>query len=113
MSSSLDPVRVGWREWVALPDLGIPAIKAKIDTGARTSSIHAVNIQTEHRDGKTVALFDVAPLREHSHFFLHCEAPVVGEREVRSSNGLISLRLFVRSRDGVPALFAYRDAFAP
>lgn len=91
-------LRVGWREWLALPDLGIPAIKAKIDTGAKTSSIHAVNIRTEERDGRDYALFEIAPLREHSNFFIHCQAPVVGEREVRSSNGQVTIRLFVRSR---------------
>lgn len=91
-------MRVGWREWLALPNLGIPAIKVKIDTGARSSSIHAENIRVEKRDGHDVALFDVAPLQEHSHFYLHCVSPVLDERNVRSSNGETTLRLFVASK---------------
>ncbi len=89
---------MGWREWLALPKLEIPAIKAKVDTGARTSCIHAMNIRTERRDGIEFVRFDVAPLREHSRFILNCAAPVYDERYVRSSSGERDLRLFVRTR---------------
>lgn len=89
---------MGWREWLALPKLDIPAIKAKLDTGARSSCIHAENIRTERRDGIEYVTFDVAPLREHSKFVLRCASPVHDERYVRSSSGARDLRLFVRTR---------------
>lgn len=88
-------IMVGWREWVRLPQLRIPAIKAKVDTGARSSSVHAFDLVTERRDGADWVRFRVAPLREHSHFFLDCEAPVHDERLVRSSNGASELRIFI------------------
>lgn len=91
------PVRVGWREWLSLPELGIPAIKAKIDTGARTSCIHASNIRLISLDGATWVDFLVSPLREHSSFTVHCRAPLSDEREVRDSGGHASLRPFISS----------------
>lgn len=54
---------VGWLEWVALPDLQVPAIRAKIDTGAKTSSIHAYNIKMTRREGQTYVAFDLHPIR--------------------------------------------------
>ncbi len=98
------PLLLGWREWLALPKLDIPAIKAKVDTGARSSCIHAENIRTERRDGVDIVTFDVAPLREHSRFVLHCASPVHDERYVRSSSGERDLRLFVRTRIEVGGL---------
>ena len=92
------PIRVGWREWLTLPQLGIPAIKAKIDTGARTSCIHASNIRLLTIDGETWVDFLVSPLREHSAFTVHCRAPLSDEREVRDSGGHATLRPFITSQ---------------
>lgn len=77
---------VGWREWAALPDLGIARIKAKIDTGAKTSALHASRIALVEKDGDTRVAFDV--IGEGAHRGpRHHEAPLVGRRVIRSSNG--------------------------
>lgn len=78
---------IGWREWLALPDLGVEAVKAKIDTGARTSSLHALHLKPFERDGKTWIRFEVHPLQRNSKLSIHAEAEVIEFREVRSSNG--------------------------
>ncbi len=78
---------VGWQEWVALPDFGLPAVKAKIDTGARTSSLHAYNILFFERKGKRYVRFDVYPLQRSERVIRTCEAPLKEHRHVRSSSG--------------------------
>ncbi|MBF0401638.1 MAG: ATP-dependent zinc protease [Magnetococcales bacterium] len=79
--------RVGWREWVSLPALGIPKIKAKMDTGARTSALHGVEIEPFRRGGKLFVRFKVYP-RQHSHELEYlCTAPVIGRRAIRHSSG--------------------------
>lgn len=90
---------VGWREWVAFPELGLPAVRAKVDTGAATSSLHASRVTTEQRDGELWACFRVSPyFRTRRHPRLHrvtCEAPVVDERIVVSSSGHEDTRLVI------------------
>lgn len=88
------PIRraIGWREWVALPDLGIDRIKAKIDTGARTSALHAVRVRTAQIDGIDVVHFDVHPLQKSTRPLVTCQLPLVDERYVRSSDGARELR---------------------
>lgn len=78
---------LGWREWVSLPELGILAIKPKIDTGAASSSIHAMHLKTFHRDGATWVRFDVHPEQRSSRVTVRVEAPVHEFRMVRSSSG--------------------------
>ena len=78
---------IGWREWVGLPDLAIRRVKAKIDTGARSSSLHAFDAKTFVRDGKTFVRFRVHPLQRDSKKSVGCEAEVLGFRTVRSSTG--------------------------
>lgn len=79
--------RLGWREWVSLPGLGIPWIKAKLDTGARTSSLHAEEIELFRSRGRRMARFLVHPLQGHREVLLRCEAPVVDVRTVKDSGG--------------------------
>ncbi len=91
-------VIIGWREWIGLPGLGIDQIKAKIDTGAKTSALHAYRVRTEHRDGQLWASFFVHPVQRKRHPEFACEARVVDERGVRSSNGNIEHRLTIRTQ---------------
>jgi len=78
---------IGWREWLALPDWGVGAIKAKIDTGARTSALHAFDIETIERDGAAMARFAIHPWQDSSSDVVVVEAPLLERRNVRSSSG--------------------------
>jgi hypothetical protein len=78
---------IGWREWISFPDLGVRAIKAKIDTGARTSALHAFDIHRFRRRGKRMVRFKVHPLQKNSRETVEAVAPLVDERTVRSSAG--------------------------
>jgi hypothetical protein len=89
---------VGWREWVALPELGIDRIKAKIDTGASTSAIHAIHIHRFVEDGRERVRFEVHPLQRRTAVTVACVADVLDERHVTSSSGHRERRLVVRTR---------------
>lgn len=80
-----NPVEIGWCELVDLPDLGLFGMHAKIDTGARTSSIHATRIRAFERDGEEWVRFH-SP-RSAAHGPLDCEARLIERRLVTSSNG--------------------------
>lgn len=86
---------VGWREWVALPELGLPAIKVKVDTGARSSALHAFDIERDDTAG-TVS-FNVNPLQRNSVVVLRCTAPLIDIRRVTDSGGHAEERLFIRT----------------
>lgn len=88
---------IGWREWISLPRLGIARVKAKIDTGARSSAIHAFDIDYEDNDGVTWVLFKVHPEQRDSHLVVECRAPLHDERWIRSSNGKRQLRPVLRT----------------
>ena len=83
---------IGWKEWIALPALGIPAIKAKIDTGARTSSLHAFALTRFRRDGVEMVGFQIHPRQRSADDAIHVEAEVIDERWVRNSGGQRELR---------------------
>lgn len=91
---------VGWREWARLPDL-LPdpadAVKAKIDTGARTSAIHAWDLEEIDRDGVTVVRFSLHPRQHDDDHIVTAEAPLLEERDVRSSNGEVETRVVVET----------------
>jgi len=78
---------IGWREWVAFPDFGIDRIKAKIDTGARSSAMHAWNIQEFEQNGELWVTFEAHPDQRSNQRRLACEAQVVERRKIRSSSG--------------------------
>ncbi len=83
---------IGWREWIAMPDLGIDALKAKVDTGARSSALHASDLERAWRDGVPWVRFSLHPLQRHTHPTVWAEAPVIDERPVRSSSGRSEVR---------------------
>lgn len=87
---------IGWQEWVAFPELGIKKIKAKIDTGAKTSALHAEEIEIyKTKTGIQRARFFVVPLKSKPHYRIHCSAELIDQRFVRSSNGQRELRTTV------------------
>ncbi len=86
---------IGWREWCVFPELGLPEVLAKIDTGAKTSSLHAFKIAVFVRDGQDWARFKVHPVQRHRYPEISCEAPIIDERAVTSSNGKAESRLVV------------------
>lgn len=88
---------IGWREWVILPDLDIPAIKAKIDTGARTSSLHAFALEPFRRQGRDYVRFEVHPLQRSAKGSVPVTAEVVEWRNVRSSSGAVEYRPTIRT----------------
>ena len=88
---------VGWREWVALPDLGLPAVKAKVDTGAKTSSLHAFAVETFREGGRERVRFGVHPLQENERLAVWATADIVDERTVVSSSGHEELRVVIRT----------------
>jgi hypothetical protein len=91
----LPPRIVGWREWVGLPGLGVEWLKAKIDTGAHTSSLHAFGIEEFERDGQPWVRFEIHPLQRSSRDAVLVELPVQDRRRVRSSNGVAQERFVV------------------
>jgi ribosomal protein S6--L-glutamate ligase len=81
------PFILGWEEWIALPELGLPAIKVKVDTGARTSALHAAFIEPLGSKRKPRVRFGINPIPRRADIRIVCEAPVVDQRDVTSSNG--------------------------
>ncbi len=90
-----DPVVVGWREWVALPQADVDWVKAKIDTGARSSSIHAFDLEVHEVDGQEWVRFSIHPWQRSDEDHVELSLPVLDRREVRSSNGQIEERYAV------------------
>ncbi len=100
MGSSDDsiPLLLGWREWLALPDLGLTLVKAKIDTGARTSTLHAFYVDTFSRAGQLHARFGVHPLQHRNDIVIHGEAPVIDQRRISDSGGHREARYVIQTR---------------
>jgi ribosomal protein S6--L-glutamate ligase len=90
-------IRFGWEEWVALPDLGLPALRAKVDTGARTSALHAFDIETFGSSSNPKVRFMVHPVPGRADLVIPCSARIVDRRTVTSSNGESEQRYVIAS----------------
>jgi hypothetical protein len=88
---------IGWREWIELPELGIPAVKAKIDTGARTSAIHVFGLEEFVADGRIMVRFGIHPLQRCRDIKQLCEAPVFDRRRVKDSSGHLEKRYVIQT----------------
>lgn len=97
MPESKDKIVVGSEEWCALPLLGIPAIKARVDSGARTTAIHAFNIKSFKRGQVPWVSFEVHPLQKNRRTIVRCEAKVLDKRMVKSSSGIAEKRYVIQT----------------
>lgn len=88
---------IGWREWVQLPDLGVFVVKAKVDTGAATSSLHAFQLERFEKDGLQYVRFEIHPRQRSKRPSIECEAVVVRETAVRNPGGRTELRPVIAS----------------
>jgi hypothetical protein len=91
-------ITAGWREWIALPNLGIPAVKAKLDTGARTSALHAENIQVFTENGVQRVRFLVHPVQRDTSVAVPCVADVADRRRITDSGGHAEHRIIIETQ---------------
>ncbi|CAD0006929.1 30S ribosomal protein S6--L-glutamate ligase [Flavobacterium chungangense] len=90
-------VILGSEEWCAFPDLGIPTIKARVDSGAKTSAMHAINIAPFIKNDANWVKFDINPIQNNIKTVIHCEAPLVDKRIVKSSSGFREHRYVIQT----------------
>ncbi|MFA9421427.1 MAG: ATP-dependent zinc protease [Gammaproteobacteria bacterium] len=90
-------LRLGWREWAALPDLGLPAIKVKVDTGARTSALHAFYTEKYQLDSVDMVKFMIHPIQRNYDFDVECHAPLIDFRQVSDSGGHREMRYVIET----------------
>lgn len=101
VSSAVNPTRphfdiIGWREWLSIPDLGIPRIKAKVDTGARSSCLHTCGLETYvNRTGEARVRFTVHPLQNNTDYAVECDRLLLRQHQVKDSGGHVEVRPFI------------------
>ncbi|WP_282786844.1 30S ribosomal protein S6--L-glutamate ligase [Flavobacterium croceum] len=93
----LNKIILGSEEWCSFPELQIPAIKARVDSGAKTSALHAINIAPFIKDGENWVKFDINPIQKNLKTVIHCEALLVGKRVVKSSSGFREQRYVIQT----------------
>lgn len=94
---SLNKVILGSEEWCSFPELGIPTIKARVDSGAKTSALHAINIAPFIKNESNWVRFDINPIQNNLKTVIHCEAPLVDKRIVKSSSGFREQRYVIQT----------------
>ena len=94
---SQDKITLGSEEWCSFPELGIPAIKARVDSGAKTSALHAINIAPFTRDEEQWVKFDINPIQNNLRTVIHCEAKLIDRRIVKSSSGFREQRFVIQT----------------
>ncbi|RTY94883.1 30S ribosomal protein S6--L-glutamate ligase [Flavobacterium sp. GT3R68] len=92
-----DKVILGSEEWCSFPELGIPTIKARVDSGAKTSALHAINIAPFIKSDSNWVKFDINPIQNNLKTVIHCEAPLVDKRVVKSSSGFREQRYVIQT----------------
>ncbi|MCF7816748.1 MAG: RimK/LysX family protein [Kiritimatiellales bacterium] len=93
-----EPLKLGWREWCALPQLGLPAIKAKVDSGAKTSALHTFHIEPFEQNGVAFVRFLVHPIQKNETFQVECTAPIKEQRMVTDSGGHQEMRYIIETQ---------------
>ena len=88
---------IGWREWLALPELNIQAIKAKVDTGARTSALHTFALERASVKGKDIARFKIHPIQKRKDIMIDCESEIIDIRTVKDFGGHSEERYFIET----------------
>ena len=88
---------LGSEEWCSFPELGIPTIKARVDSGAKTSALHAINIAPFKKESQNWVRFDINPIQNNVKTVIHCEAPLVDKRVVKSSSGFREERYVIQT----------------
>lgn len=98
MAKTKQKIVIGWEEWIDFPDLGLPAVKAKVDTGAKTSALHATQIEPFKKDGVNYVRFTVHPIQKNRDIKIKCEAPLHDHRFITSSNGRKEKRYVIQAK---------------
>jgi hypothetical protein len=89
---------IGWREWISFPDLGIEQVKAKIDTGARSSALYAFDVEYAQEGDRRLVQFKVHPLQHQTADEHTVQAELLEQRQVKSSSGTVELRPVILTR---------------
>ena len=93
-----EKIILGSEEWCSFPELGIPAIKARVDSGAKTSALHAINITPFIKEEGNWVRFDINPIQNNLKTVIHCEAKLIDKRIVKSSSGFREQRFVIQSK---------------
>ena len=98
MADNHQLLTLGWREWAALPDLGLPAIKVKVDSGAKTSALNAFYTERYLLDSVDMVKFLIHPIQRNYNFQIECNAPVIDFREISDSGGHKEMRYVIETK---------------